>query len=370
MTAVTSLRMGGPVFKPNASSITLTSTAINAWTSDTNGIAVAGIFKAKKAMPITHAGYLQGTTTGTPASNSYKISIQGLSASNGGGDGTVKGGGTPASKTFTPSSAGDGTFVWVALDNTYNVAKGELYVVVVHQTASDASNYISVVTRLTGLDGNRRSFPYAATRSGTTWTVRSDGIAPFAVKNGSTPTQVQGFPIKAITAVTFNSTVQAGLQFKAPAQLSTFQLQSIEGSLWGGSTSKSIAMKVFTAAGSEVSAYATTLDTDQQALNTFGTGEWDFADVADLTGGQDYVVAGVPGDGSTNASILCIDVQNPEDMLAFPGGTDFLYAERASGSGAFTASPTRRPIAALWLSDIVTGGGVQFHPGMSGNMLT
>lgn len=368
MTATTAFRIGGPVFRVNASSITYTATTINSYTSDTNGIAAAGIMWPEATIAITHVGYRQDTTTLTPASNSYKISLQSLSAS-GAPSGTVLGGGSPASATFQPSSANDGKFVWVQLANAYTWTIGDApLAVVLHQASADAVNYISVTSRIGGLDGNRTSFPYSSTRSGTSWTAISAGVSCFAIKNGATPTLVHGYPIEAITEVTINSTSQAGLQFQIPSSIfTTYKARRLCGAFLGGSSSKSIGIKIITAAGTEQASYATTVDTDHQSLNTFSAVDLPFSGSSDLAGGTDYVAALVPGDGSTNAKILCIDVRNPEDMLAFPGDTAFLYASRASGSGAFSVTNTRRPIMALDLSDVVTGGGGRiFGAGMHG----
>src|SRR5438105_4685448 len=72
------------------------------------------IFQAAEAITITRLGFRYGTRTGTPPT--YQVSLQGVDGT-GVPDGTVKGGGSPASATFTPpaDATWDATWRWVTL---------------------------------------------------------------------------------------------------------------------------------------------------------------------------------------------------------------------------------------------------------------
>src|SRR5262245_6559267 len=74
---------------------------------------------------ISRLGFRYGTRTGTPPT--YRISLQGVDGS-GLPDGTIKGGGSPASATFTPpaDTSWNSTWQWINLSNTYTTAnRGE-----------------------------------------------------------------------------------------------------------------------------------------------------------------------------------------------------------------------------------------------------
>ncbi len=82
------------------------------------------VFQAPEAITITKLGYRYGVRTGTCPT--YIHSLQGV-GTDGNPDGAVKGGGSPASKTFTPpaDTTFNGLFKYNTLDNAYTCARGE-----------------------------------------------------------------------------------------------------------------------------------------------------------------------------------------------------------------------------------------------------
>ena len=107
----------------------------------------AGSFiRAGTTNPITHIGIMPDRIQGTTPT--YKASIQGNSL--GLPDGTIKGGGSPASAEFNPSSLSwviDEVY-WIELDNSYTPSsENELIWIVIEYSSGtlDGSNYLDVV---------------------------------------------------------------------------------------------------------------------------------------------------------------------------------------------------------------------------------
>lgn len=109
---------GLPIDLPPISVQSQTNLALNA-----SDAALAVAFSPATNDAITHLGFLYGVRTGTPPT--YRISLQGLDAT-GVPDGTVLGGGAPASATFTPpaDATWNSTWRWVALDNSFTPTRG------------------------------------------------------------------------------------------------------------------------------------------------------------------------------------------------------------------------------------------------------
>lgn len=146
----------------------LVSASDNSVTIDSNGDRVAGVFQAETTDAITHVGYRQGTTTGSPGV--LRISLQGVDSS-GNPDGTVKGGGSPASTTFTPAGGGDNTWIWRALDNSYTpAALGELSSWVIDRSSGtfDGSNNVSILRSNNAMLGVSL-FPYTLSDTTGSW---------------------------------------------------------------------------------------------------------------------------------------------------------------------------------------------------------
>lgn len=133
---------------------------------------------------ITKVGFRYGARTGTPPQ--YKVSIQGLDT-NGDPDGTVLGGGSPASATFTPpaDTTWDGTWREITLDNAYTPSRGQFMALVIEASGSpDASNNSSFTQNVTQMQPNALRFPNARTDTGGGWT------------------EIGGFPIFSIAGAT------------------------------------------------------------------------------------------------------------------------------------------------------------------------
>jgi hypothetical protein len=99
---------------------------------------------AQTTDPITHIAIKLHSDVGTPPT--YKVSIQGNAS--GFPDGTIKGGGSPASATFETSTWDHYSVQWIALDNSYTPSSinEEIWVVIEYDSGTiDASNYVNFV---------------------------------------------------------------------------------------------------------------------------------------------------------------------------------------------------------------------------------
>lgn len=327
--------------------------------SDSDVLSVA--FIPKVGVPITHIGFRHEGTAGTPGAGSQIIGLQGLNSS-GQPDGTFLGGGSPASKSFQPTSATNGKFVWIELDNPYTSLTATPICWITRQTASDAVNYITVTPSASSMIQSRGGAPYALTRTGTTWT-KSSEIPIWGVKNGATPTIVQGFPVENFGTHTFSNAAQAGLQFKLPDGLgSAYKVAKLCWQGDPGTTGTAIDARLSTSAGTEQSAYANAgIDSDFAAAVASAARhfEYPFTAPSDLTPGTLYTAHLCPTGGSQATDILYLDVTDENDLLAFPGGIDFKLMTRAGASGVFVAanSGKRRPFMWLEMQSMTVGSG-------------
>src|SRR5688572_26797065 len=152
---------------------------------DASNDGVGWVFQANSADAITHLGFRYGARTGTPPT--YRISLQSPTAAGGLPDGTVLGGGSPASGTFTPpaDATWDGTWQWVALTNSYTPSRGQLLVSAIEHSSGtvDGSNFSSFTRQVTGFrmdDG----FPYSCILTAGTWAKSTMPCFGYRTANG------------------------------------------------------------------------------------------------------------------------------------------------------------------------------------------
>jgi hypothetical protein len=183
---------------------------------------------ATMADTITHIGYRQGTTTGTPAANSYTVTLQTLTT---GGLPSGTNVGSTTSTTFTPSSANDATWVWVSLGaNTYSLTQGQEFAIVLQRTAAtDASNKITANPGPTGF--GRRAWPSCITAAAGVWSKTTGTLPMMGMKSAS---NVYGRPwslmLLGAANPSFGSTTESGMAFTVPTNYcSTYKLRGIRG---------------------------------------------------------------------------------------------------------------------------------------------
>lgn len=334
---------------------------------DASNDALEFVFQAVEAATITRLGFNYGARTGTPPT--YIISLQGVSS--GMANGTIKGGGSPASVTFTPpaSTAWDQTFQWQTLANSYTCTRGELLSVVIAYSSGtvNGSNNSTFGAFLTA--GDYQNFPYAVLVTAGAKVKNTTGVPIFGYAAGTT---AYGNPVIGQQARTINSgsanADEYGLAFQIPGTGGTFKVAGVRAfanpSAIGSSTAKFILYS-----GTTVLQEITWSGYN---ANSTGSGWLDvyFTDstLATLNTGTTYRVAMQP-QSATNWSLRSLSLASADDRSAFAGGTNW-HETRRIDAGAWSDTTTFRPIMGLILDDLTlpTPGALMFHPGMSGGM--
>lgn len=331
-------------------------------TLDGTGKKLGFVVQVGNGDAITALGFRYGARTGTPPT--YKISVQGVSTTTGYPDGTIKGGGSPASKTFTPpaDTTWNGTWREITLDNTYTPSRGETIAIVIEYSAGtcDGSNNSSFSRHASGGSTEWVSNRYYAVDTGSGWgTGTFSYFLPYTIVTANT---VTGFPASDLgksTSIGTNGHRQA-LRFKLPTSFgSTYKVRGVRLNATRPGPSASIILGLWNAAGTALN--DVTIDTDQFGHSS-GVGNnlygfWDDAP-ATLDCGTEYYV-GIERTGATTALLTC-QLASANDLKAYPGGSEFYYASWNGSS--WTADNTQRPYVELILDDVTAAAGGGGNP--------
>jgi hypothetical protein len=344
----------GAVYAVEAAAPNVVSTFILDGTTD----AWECIFAAATTDAITHVGFRVSAEAGT--ATTWKASIQGVTTTDSGTtggvpDGTIKGGGSPASVTFDNTAVTASTFNWLALDNSYTPAyRGEpLALVVTYDSGTGPSAGTNTIT-FNRHGSTTCNYPYtlennAGTRS------RASAAGVFGYKTAS---GVYGFPVVTITTVNFNSGSspnEYALRFLLPGS-GTYRVIGFRfhGSM-GGGVGRLFRGRLYS--GTTVLQDTTDHDGDIVGSTTSTTPfeQWfDEATISDLDFGTEYRLAIAP-QNANGVLLTYVEIAAAADMAAFPGGTDFFLSHRAGG--AWTDVDTRRPQIDLIIDDMTMSGG-------------
>lgn len=367
---------GGPLAVASPTSITsITSTTLS--TQNSRVASAFTFYSSGSTDTITHVGYRQGTTTGTPAGSSYTIGVQSLDTS-GNPDGTYLGGGSPMSAAFTPSNATDNSWVWIALANSGALTRGAAYALVVERTAAtDASNCIGVGSAWARLT-TRPSFPYSLTHNGTSWTKNTASNPTMGCKSGTLP---YGWPFKNLyAAAAYGSTTELGMTFTVPTNFcSTYKVLGLRFTATSPGTAGTWLASLYSAPVSgSIALIDTTTAMDTDFIASAGASDRSFelyfntATLPTLTAGTKYAV-GLSTTGASSMALVYIEVQTASDFDAWPYQQATAYCARTltsyppSGDDTnnFTETTTRRPYIELILDDLTApsgGGGLAANP--------
>jgi hypothetical protein len=324
----------------------------------------AGVFNLPWAITITHCGFWYSTRTGTPPT--YRVSLQAVNAS-GNPDGTVLGGGSPASATFTPpaDATWDTQWKWIALSNSYTAARGQVLAVVVDYSSGtiDASNRSILMGYATGCGDERLSFPNSQFYTAAAWT-KSLGTPLCAIKDGASPTNVLGRLVETVATQSYD---RSALKFNIPSTFcSTYKIRGakIRMLVASGTTFK---LGLWSAAGV---LQDVTVDSDTVKPGSQGAAEIYFDEVtlSTLSAGTYYYIGieQVSGTGSLACQVYDAEIAQ---QLAMPFGTSCMFSSYTGA--AWTDDATKVPIVVLLFEDVTppTGGaGMIVHPGMDGGM--
>jgi hypothetical protein len=336
-------------------------------TLDGSTDAAEWIFQAYEAATITHLGFRYGARALTPPT--YRISLQGVT--NATPDGTIKGGGSPASATFTPpaDATWNGLWQWIALTNSYTVARGEMLAIVIAYASGtvNGTNNSSFTTRVNL--PTTQALPYAIENNAGSRTNQAQ-CPVFGYKSAS---MVYGNPWETSTLTQFSSDStpdEYALRFVVPAGLAdTYKVRGIRITIRTPAASKTVLVTLYDTDGT-TALQTMTWDGDTvsaSASERIAEFFFDEVSLSTLTCGSVYRIGFAPQETSSGFALRTLDVESNAELAAFPGGTDWYLDTRTNG-GAWTDDSTvnfRRPIAELILADITEpagGGGTVYIP--------
>lgn len=315
---------------------------------------VGGNTAANGLWPITNTGASTFTLTGSV------------------GNGTYTSGGTVLSNAvgvvFTPpaDTSWNSTFRWTSLASSsqYTCTRGQLLAwVLKHNNGTvDASNRSAFTYGLSNTV-SRYGFPHPLTSSdgGSSWTKQSAILSSFGYASA---TKAYGRPVVAITQTTISTTSEQALAFSLPSTAcSTFKVAGAEGMILLPATGKTFNMTIYegTTARQGPVTFSSDTFTIAAASRLAFQGLFTDSSLYTFSCGTTYYLGFAPQEASSNFSLLTFDSTAAADLAAWPGGTGWYSATRASGGGtAFSEVTTSRPTMGLILSDITPatcGGG-------------
>jgi hypothetical protein len=318
-------------------------------------------FQTSEAMTITALGFRYGVRTGTPPT--FKASLQGVNTTTGFPDGTIKGGGSPASVTFTPpaDATWNSTWQWVTLDNSYAAARGEmLYLVITYDSGTiDGSNNSSFTSDTDLIQRGAGPGSGAATTNNAGVRSASTNAAVFGYKSSS---KVYGNPVLARYTGTYNSATtpdEYAMRFMLPSGASsTYQVVGCRVKVSTVTLGQTLKFRLY----SETTVLGEwTVDTDYlRGSPAAGTGPKTlfFNDVTlpTLDFGTAYRIAFQPVENSSGQIYEGFTVNAQADLDAYPGGQEW-YLSTRTNEGAWSDTVTARPQIELIVAAMTASGG-------------
>lgn len=363
---VSNLSLGGRLYAGAGEGSTNMSTHALDATTDAFGC----VMQVQEAATITQACFLVGFSTGTKPT--YIVSLQSLDA-NGFNSGTVLGGGSPASATFTPGS--DGAFQCVTLANSIALTRGQHVAINVAYSSGtiNASNYeefgIGMVSNGSTV---KNGFPYCYTNTAGSLAKTSTRFPVFAIKSASKTYGMPGTDVEVTAYSSDSSPDEYGLAFTIPASsCDTYKVRGITCLVRQSATAKTVDVKLYT--GTTQLQILDNLDSDiisaTPASGDRVAYEFLFTDssLTALTCGSSYTIGFVPNETASNFALGVVDASLAAELSAWPGGTDFFLRTRVD-AGAWTDVTDKRPLCQLILEDITepAGGSAVFRANSAG----
>lgn len=346
------------MFTPSGS--TLSATTLSGST-----FKIAFIDRLRTTNAITGCGFNYGTiTTSAPV---YQASLQGVNSS-GEPNGTILGGGSPASVTWTPGASDDNTWIDLAFTNSYSGSLGDVVALVIEYSsgtiggANSATFRRSAGTSFLGIT-SQHSFPYGITANSGVWTKLSDP----PVYTLTTASSVYGSPALSIGQLSNISTSghRSVCKFKINTGgiYDTFTIPRFW--MWNDwpDTGSDPVVGIWNAAGTAVQSWTVSrLQTGSLGGQKF---EAYFSSPATLSAGTWYY-AGMQASG-VSCGPYFQTINSATQRLAYQDADFEAYGATWNGS-AWTDIDTRLPAIELEVSaaTAVSSGGIKIHPGMNG----
>lgn len=323
------------------------------------------IFQADEAATIHTLMVRQTAKTGT--GGTFKIGLQGVSAT-GYPDGTyITGTGGEASATLTLGS--DATILKQVLDHDLDVTRGAWYAMVVECVTGDGSNNTSFARTL-NIKG--QVVPYPVSYLASTW-AKYNYVPIFGYSSTS---KVYGWPVQlGGGSGTAAGAGEIGFSFTIPTTYcSTYKILGLGAAVRWLTAGSSAVIRLYDTDGTTV-LQAITVDTDYIYDTASGMAQFTFdeASLSTLSAGSTYYIAISRGAAdSASLYLTWLQVATAADWDAFGAGQDFAIVSRAGvGSGAWTTDATKRPLAELILSDwtLAAAGSGIIRNNMSGGLI-
>ena len=324
------------------------------------GDALEFVFQVPKSMQILRVGILQGTITGTAPT--FKASLQGVT--NGVPDGTIKGGGSPASVTFQPVSGGNNAFHWYTLANPYEATSGELLSLVIARDSGtiDGSNFATFRTtsNITPAPG----LPYQISNENGTRT-RNANTPIFGIGGGYEGEDLPyWYPLNTVANAAYNvdsTPDEKGTVFTIPEDwFGTYQVRGV--AWYGAGTAGHTYDACLYLNG--VLHLSATVDTDNdQAAASSRRREIIFpGPYPVIRAGDEVRITIKPTSAGGNIAVASFTVAAAGDMDAYTGGGDVAKGCTRTNGGAWTDDPLTRYGVNPILNNIEAESGFLFSP--------
>lgn len=327
---------------------TISSTTINAI-----GDGIASAFQAPESFTLSEVGFYIASVTGSPGN--LRVSVQGAdSSANGEPDGTVAGGGSPASVTFATPSAG-----WnrVTLDNAHAVTRGDILSVAVESISGtwDGSNFVSLSHGAgpTHESGFGRSY----SKPSTSW-VRNNQLSVISAGNGTL--DYVGHGVYDINTADYpvdgnGSFEEVGLKFTVPDDGVSYTLEGV-GFFYSTTAAAGYTHNLYSggAAGDTTPAISQAYDEQLGSEGTQLHTTW--LDTAQaLTNGATYRVALRQTSTTATSQFYTYTLGDNDARLGESNGWDMSLSHRTSGN--WTDVALEIPVCWLWMTAEAAGGG-------------
>lgn len=308
------------------------------------------------SITITRLGVRLNSTSG--ATPTYKFSLQGVTGA-GVPDGTIKGGASPASRTFNPDLLGwtASTWNWVTLDNSYATTSGEqLAIVIAYDSGTiDGSNFATFANTLSNAPTTHH--PYVINNNAGTRARQT--LMP--IYGFATSSRAYGRPLQSVTNQAFNQTStpdEYAIAFTPTAGWgNTFLVGGVRLERCAVIAATTLNARLYDGT-TAIQSIAQDADMDA-AASSQAAREWLFPEssLTALSFGSTYRV-GIATASNTNMAVTNLGVAAAADWDAWPYGQTFFMSTRTD-AGAWTDDATRRIWGELLLADWTepAGGG-------------
>jgi hypothetical protein len=312
------------------------------------GSKIEFIFQVEEPITVSHLGFAYAGAANLPPKQ--RVSLQGVDPS-GQADGV-----TITQQIYEPPPAGMDTwkdqFIWVPVPPA-SVSRGQFLAMVIEYSSGlvNNSNYSTYYSYFVGTSSSRGVFPYTADNPLGTRIKRFDR----PIFGYRSVTKVYGFPMFDIEELEYSAPAQKGMAFTLDVGFGDFfkvagavlQIQPTT------STNQGFAMVLYQ---NQTELGRVAMDTDWKQTSTFIDDRiyqllFDEATLAQLSFGQQYILAVVPLFVTTGMRLTTSVCASNLEVGGFPGGPNMYLVERDGPGQAWSHQIAKRPLMDLIISE-------------------